>query len=71
MVSPGGDDSDLDPVLGIPTGETVEHVDVFSGVQVVDGSFSVNLEGVLAASRKASDEYWARKTIGCAWRLTR
>jgi hypothetical protein len=48
VVSPGGNDSDLDPVLGVPTGETVKHVNVFSGVQVVDSSFTVDLESVLA-----------------------
>lgn len=41
------DDSDLDSVLGIPTGETVKDVDVFTGIQVIDGSFTVDLESVL------------------------
>lgn len=48
MVGSRGDDSDLDPVLGVPSGEPVKDVDVVSGVQVVDGSFTVDLEGVLA-----------------------
>lgn len=47
VVGSGSDDSDLDSVLGIPTGESIEDVDVFSGIQVVDSSLSVDLEGVL------------------------
>ena len=48
VVGSRGDDSDLDPVLGVPSGESVKDVDVLSGVQVVDGSFTVDLESVLA-----------------------
>ena len=66
VVSPGGDDSDFDPVLGVPTGETVEHVNVFSGVQVVDSSFTVDLESVLATSRKANDERHVRTAKLCS-----
>lgn len=50
VVGSGSNDPDLDPVLGIPTGETVEDIDIFSGIEVVDSSFSVNLESVLARS---------------------
>ena len=48
VVCSRGNDSDLDPVFWVPTGVTIEDVDVLSGVQVVDGSFSVDLKGVLA-----------------------
>jgi hypothetical protein len=48
VVGSRGDDSDLDPVLGVPSGEPVKDVDVVSGVQVVDSSFTVDLEGVFA-----------------------
>lgn len=50
VVGSGRNNSDLDPVFGIPTGETVKDIDIFSGVEVVDSSFSVNLESVLARS---------------------
>lgn len=50
VVGSGSNDPDLDPVLGIPTGETVEDIDIFSGIEVVDSSFSVDLESVLARS---------------------
>lgn len=50
VVGSGSNNSDLDPVFGIPTGETVKDIDIFSGVEVVDSSFSVNLESVLARS---------------------
>jgi hypothetical protein len=54
MVSPGSDNSDLDPVLWVPTCETVKDVDVFTSVEVVDGTLSVDLKGVFAGreSRK-------------------
>jgi hypothetical protein len=54
MVSPGSDDSDLDPVLWVPTCETIKDVDVFTSVEVVDGTLSVDLESVFAGkeSRK-------------------
>ena len=48
VVGSGSDDSDLDSVFWVPTRESVEDVDVFSRVQVVDGPFSVDLESVLA-----------------------
>jgi hypothetical protein len=54
MVSPGSDDSDLDPVLWVPTCETVKDVDVFTSVEVVDGTLSVDLEGVFAGRQKPS-----------------
>lgn len=47
VVGSGSDDSNLDSVLGIPTCVSIKDVDVFSGIQVVDSSLSVNLEGVL------------------------
>ena len=47
VVGSGSDDSDLDSVLRIPTGEAVKDVDVLTGVQVVDGSFTVDFKGVL------------------------
>ena len=48
VVGSGSDDSDLDSVFWVPTREAVEDVDVFPRVQVVDGTFSVDLESVLA-----------------------
>jgi hypothetical protein len=48
VVGPGSNDSDLDPVLGVPSGETIKDVNVFSGVEVIDSSFTVDLKGVLA-----------------------
>lgn len=47
VVGARGDDADLDAVLGVPAGETVEDVDVLTGVEVVDGTLTVDLEGVL------------------------
>jgi hypothetical protein len=54
VISPRCDDSDLDPVLGVPSCESVKHVDIVSGVQVVDSSLSVDFESVLT-SRKETD----------------
>lgn len=48
VVGSGSNDSDLDSVLGIPAGETIEDIDIFSSIEVVDSSFSVDLESVFA-----------------------
>jgi hypothetical protein len=48
VVCSGSNDSNLDPVLWVPTGETVKDVDVLSCVEVIDSSFTVDLESVLA-----------------------
>lgn len=53
VVGSGSNDSDLDSVFGIPAGETIEDIDIFSGIEVVDSSFSVNLESVFARSPSA------------------
>lgn len=43
MVGASADDSDLDAVLLIPAGETIDNIDAASGVEVVDSTFSVDL----------------------------
>ena len=43
MVSSGTDDSNIDPVSFIPACKTIDDIDAIAGVQVVDGSFSVDL----------------------------
>jgi hypothetical protein len=48
VVGSGSDNSDLDSVFWVPTRKTVKDVNVFSRVQVVDSTFSVDLEGVFA-----------------------
>ena len=48
MICPRSNDSDLDPVLWVPTGKSIKDVDVFSRVEVIDSSFTVDLESVLA-----------------------
>lgn len=48
VVCSRGNDSDLDSVLWVPTGISVKDVDVISCVEVIDSSFTVNLESVLA-----------------------
>ena len=47
VVGARGDDADLDAVLGVPAGETIKDVDVLTGVEVVDRTLTVDLEGVL------------------------
>jgi hypothetical protein len=43
MVGAGADNSDLDTVLLVPAGKTVNDIDTASGVEVVDSTFSVDL----------------------------
>lgn len=47
VVGSCADDANLDAVLRLPTGEAVKDVDVLAGVEVVDGTLSIDLEGVL------------------------
>jgi hypothetical protein len=46
MVSACTDDADLDAVLWVPSCKTVENVNKLAGVEVVDGTLAVDLEGV-------------------------
>ena len=65
MIGPSTDDTDLDPILGLPLlvgrvgillmskreketypSKTVEDVNVFPGVQVIDGALAVDLKSV-------------------------
>jgi hypothetical protein len=47
VVGARSDDANLDAVLGVPAGETVEDVNVVASVEVVDGALAVDLESVL------------------------
>ena len=47
MVRSRTDNSDLDAVLGIPTGVSVKDVDEVARVEIVDGAFAVDLKRVL------------------------
>jgi hypothetical protein len=42
MVGTRADDADLDPVALIPAGETVNDVNAVTGVEVVNGTFTVD-----------------------------
>ena len=43
MVGASTDDTDADAVLLIPAGVTIDNVNTVAGVQVVDGTFAVDL----------------------------
>lgn len=47
VIGAGADHPNLDAVLWIPSGKAVEDVDVVAGIEVIDGTFAVNLECVL------------------------
>jgi hypothetical protein len=47
MIGTGADDANLDAVFGVPSSESIKDVNMVSSVQVIDGTFSVDLEGVL------------------------
>ena len=47
MVGALADHPHLDPVLGIPAGKAVDHVEPFPGIQVVEGPLAVDQERVL------------------------
>jgi hypothetical protein len=51
VVCSGGNDSDLDPVFWVPAGISVKDIDVLPGVEVINSSFTVDLESVLAAGQ--------------------
>lgn len=47
VVGTSANDSDLDAVLWLPAGKAVKDVNVLAGVEVVDGTLTVDLKGVL------------------------
>lgn len=47
VVSAGADDPDVDSVASVPAGIAVDDVDAVTGVEVVDGTFTVNDPGVV------------------------
>jgi hypothetical protein len=47
VVRPGGDDADLDPVLGVPVEVLVVDEHLLQGVEVVDGPLPVDQERLL------------------------
>jgi len=47
MVGTGADDSDFDLVLLVPSCKSVDDVNTVPGVQVIDGTFSVNSPDLL------------------------
>ena len=66
MVGSGSNDSDFDPVFRVPSCESIKDVDVFSCIQIIDSSFSVDLKGVLATLKLSA---WSRIRT-CSGRLT-
>ena len=46
MVGPRAHDAHTDAVLLVPAGIAVDDVDACAGVEVVDGTFAVDLKGV-------------------------
>jgi len=42
MVGSGADDSDVDAISLVPPCETIDDVDSFSGVQIVDSTLSID-----------------------------
>ena len=47
VVRASADDADLDAVVGIPSGEGVDDVNLLAGIEIVFGTLAVDLEGVL------------------------
>jgi hypothetical protein len=43
MVGTGTDDSDIDPVFLVPTGVSVDNIDSIPSVEVIYGSFTIDL----------------------------
>ena len=50
MVGTSADDADAYPVALIPAGETVDDVDALAGVEVVDGTLTVDAPDLVAMS---------------------
>ena len=47
MVGSGANDADFDAFVGVPSGESIDDVEVLAGIEVVLGSFAIDFEGVL------------------------
>ncbi len=83
MVGACADNSDIDPILLIPAGIAVDNIDSIAGVEVVDGSFAIDLPNlkksgwsvsrmVLVCSKKQgylADEFRALSASGKGHRL--
>ena len=54
MVCTRADNSDLDAVFRLPSSEAVKDVDVVASVQIINGTLSVDFEGVLVPSSEVS-----------------
>ena len=43
MVCTSADDSDVDAILLVPSGEAIDHIDSISSVQIIDRPFAIDL----------------------------
>ena len=46
VIGTGTDDADLQSILRVPTGEAVQHVQLFASVEIVDGTLEVDIVSV-------------------------
>ena len=46
MIRAGTDDADLDAVARVPSCKAIEDIDEITGVQVINRTFTVDLEGI-------------------------
>ena len=42
MICTSADDSDIDAILLVPSGEAVYHIDAISSVQIIDSPFAID-----------------------------
>lgn len=54
VVGTSADNADVDPVALVPSGETIDDIDAASGVEVVDGTFSVDTPDLLCHYQQCS-----------------
>ena len=66
VVRPGGDDADLDPVLGVPVEELVVHEHLVQGVEVVHGPLPVGQERVLVHLDVGRAPAWHHQVLSAA-----
>lgn len=42
MICTSADDSDIDAILLVPSGEAIYHIDAISSIQIIDCPFAIN-----------------------------
>ena len=69
MICSGANHANVDAIPLIPTGKAIYDVNAIPGVQVVDGSFSIDFPDLNASPSASEDQHAMNRRIGGLRRL--